>query len=163
MLNWIGAQTKLNILVMMPKTNLVKWPQELENSLGMQFRIGVFWECCLYWLVLYYTTAERDREYLQTRMQTFGDHPLKPKHHYLNHYPELILHFWRPIHLWTLRFRSKHTYLKQCARKLHHFKNLWNPSWKTSAFAVFLKCWNPIPTICCDRDGKWIYCRGLQW
>lgn len=57
-------------------------------------------------------------------MQTFGDHPLKPKYHYLNHYPELIVHFGPLIRLWTLRFESKRTYFKQCARKLHNFKNL---------------------------------------
>lgn len=28
------------------------------------------------------------------------------------------------IRLWTLRFESKHTYFKQCVRKLHNFKNL---------------------------------------
>lgn len=64
-------------------------------------------------------------EYLYARKQTFGDHPLsKPKHHYLNHYPELIVHFGPLIRLWTLRFESKHTYFKQCARKLHNFKIL---------------------------------------
>lgn len=57
-------------------------------------------------------------------MQTFRDHVLKPKHHYLNHYPELIAHFGPLIRLRTLRFESKHGYFKQCARKLHNFKNL---------------------------------------
>uniref|UniRef100_A0A8C1PKJ5 Uncharacterized protein n=1 Tax=Cyprinus carpio TaxID=7962 RepID=A0A8C1PKJ5_CYPCA len=28
------------------------------------------------------------------------------------------------IRLWTMRFESKHTYFKQCARKLHNFKNV---------------------------------------
>lgn len=55
---------------------------------------------------------------------TFAGHPLKPKHHYLNHYPELIVQFGPLIRLWTLRFESKHTYFKQCARRLHNFKNL---------------------------------------
>jgi len=63
-------------------------------------------------------------EYLYIRKQTFADHPLKPKHHYLNHYPELIVQFGPLIRLWTLRFESKHTYFKQCARRLHNFKNL---------------------------------------
>lgn len=63
-------------------------------------------------------------EYLHSRMQTFGDHPLKPKHHYLNHYPELIVHFGPLIRVWTLRFESKHTYWARSARRLHNFKNL---------------------------------------
>lgn len=63
-------------------------------------------------------------EYLQSRQDVFSDQKLKPKHHYLAHYPSLILQFGPLIRLWTLRFESKHTYFKQCARKLHNFKNL---------------------------------------
>lgn len=63
-------------------------------------------------------------EYIYDRKKLFPDHPLKPKHHYLCHYPELIIHFGPLIRLWTLRFESKHTFFKQCARKLHNFKSL---------------------------------------
>lgn len=63
-------------------------------------------------------------EYIETRKVVFPNHPLKPKHHYLCHYPELTGRFGPLIRLWTLRFESKHSYFKQCARKLHNFKNL---------------------------------------
>ncbi|KAK0144953.1 hypothetical protein N1851_016149 [Merluccius polli] len=63
-------------------------------------------------------------EYLYFRKKLIPDHALKPKHHYLCHYPELIGHFGPLIRLWTLRFESKHTFFKQCARKLHNFRNL---------------------------------------
>lgn len=63
-------------------------------------------------------------EYLESRAAIFSDRPLKPKHHFLLHYPDLIIKFGPLIRLWTLRFESKHTYFKQCARKLHNFKNL---------------------------------------
>lgn len=63
-------------------------------------------------------------EYIQSRVERFPQHPLKPKHHYLCHYPELILRFGPLIHLWMLRFESKHTFFKQCARNLHNFRNL---------------------------------------
>lgn len=63
-------------------------------------------------------------EYIQFRVELFPEVPLKPKHHYLSHYPELIVQFGPLIRLWLLRFESKHTYFKQCARKLHNFKNL---------------------------------------
>ena len=62
-------------------------------------------------------------EYIHLRTITFPDHPIKPKHHYLLHYPVLIIQLGPLIRLWTLRFESKHTYFKQCARKLHNFKN----------------------------------------
>lgn len=63
-------------------------------------------------------------EYLHFRKQAFPGPPLKPKHHYVSHYPELIIRFGPLICLWTLRFESKHTYFKQCARKQRNFKNL---------------------------------------
>lgn len=63
-------------------------------------------------------------DYLYSRNQEYPDKPLKPKHHFLSHYPELIIRFGPLIRLWTLRFESKHSYFKQCARKLHNFKNL---------------------------------------
>ncbi len=63
-------------------------------------------------------------EYLHLRHTLFPNHPLKPKHHYLLHYSDLILHFGPLIHLWTLRFESKHFYFKECARKLHNFVHL---------------------------------------
>lgn len=61
---------------------------------------------------------------MQCRKEMFPDKPLKPKHHYLSHYPDLTIRFGPLICLWTLRFESKHTYFEQCARKLHNFKNL---------------------------------------
>ena len=54
----------------------------------------------------------------------FPESSLKAKHHYLLHYPGLILHFGPLIRLWTLRFESKHCYFKQCARKLRNFRNV---------------------------------------
>lgn len=63
-------------------------------------------------------------EYLYFRKHIFPTYSLRPKHHYLSHYPELIIHFGPLICLWTLRFESKHVYFKQCVRKLHNFKNL---------------------------------------
>lgn len=63
-------------------------------------------------------------EYLEARAVVFSHSPLKPKHHFLLHYPDLILKFGPLIRLWTLHFESKHTYFKQCARKLRNFKNI---------------------------------------
>lgn len=63
-------------------------------------------------------------EYVYFQTQLFPNEPLKPKHHYLLHYPEMITHFGPLIHLWTLRFESKHTFFQRCARKLHNFKNI---------------------------------------
>ncbi|KAK2827458.1 hypothetical protein Q7C36_018384 [Tachysurus vachellii] len=63
-------------------------------------------------------------EYVCSRQRLFPSGRVKPKHRYLCHYPQLIFQFGPLICLWTLCFESKHTFFKQCARKLHNFKNL---------------------------------------
>nr|XP_042902933.1 uncharacterized protein LOC122270275 [Parasteatoda tepidariorum] len=63
-------------------------------------------------------------EYLFTRAQLFPSVPLRPKHHYLAHYPTLIVKFGPLIRSWTLRFESKHSYFKRCARQSRNFKNI---------------------------------------
>lgn len=62
-------------------------------------------------------------DYLDKRSNLFST-CLKPKHHYLMHYPELILQFGPLIKLWTLRFESKHGYFKKYSRNTQNFKNL---------------------------------------
>lgn len=64
------------------------------------------------------------QEYLDSRKCLFPQSTLKPKHHYLRHYPSLILKFGPLIRLWTMRFESKHSYFKRCARHLKNFKNI---------------------------------------
>ena len=63
-------------------------------------------------------------EYLDLRLNCFRDKPLRPKHHYLSHYPWLTLQFGPLIHLWTLRFESKHSYFKKIARSYGNFINV---------------------------------------
>lgn len=46
------------------------------------------------------------QEYLESRKSLFPESLLKPKHHYLRHYPALILKFGPLIRLWTMRFES---------------------------------------------------------
>ncbi|XP_054724735.1 uncharacterized protein LOC129235069 [Uloborus diversus] len=63
-------------------------------------------------------------EYLDLRSSLFPSVALRPKHHYLSHYTTLILQFGPLIRLWTLRFESKHSYFKRCARSCNNFKNI---------------------------------------
>lgn len=63
-------------------------------------------------------------EYLDLRSSLFPSVSLRPKHHYLSHYPTLIVQFGPLIRLWTLRFESKHSYFKRCARSCNNFKNI---------------------------------------
>lgn len=63
-------------------------------------------------------------EYLETRKEMFPSDKLKPKHHYLTHYPSLILKLGPLVRLWTMRFESKHSYFKRCVRRTQNFKNV---------------------------------------
>ena len=63
-------------------------------------------------------------EYLETRKEMFPDQKLKSKHHYIVHYPALILKFGPLIRLWTMRFESKHSYFKRCVRRTQNFKKV---------------------------------------
>lgn len=47
-----------------------------------------------------------------------------PKHHFLEHYPELILQFGPLVALWTMRFEAKHSFFKRVVRHTTCFKNV---------------------------------------
>ncbi|KAJ8034877.1 hypothetical protein HOLleu_21895 [Holothuria leucospilota] len=63
-------------------------------------------------------------EYLEYRVDLFPEVNLRPKHHYLVHYPWLALQFGPLIWMWTLRFESKHSYFKRTLRYSGNFKNV---------------------------------------
>ena len=63
-------------------------------------------------------------EYLIDRQEAFPLIKLRPKHHYLRHYPELILKCGPLIRAWTMWFESKHSYLKSHARHCANFINI---------------------------------------
>ena len=50
--------------------------------------------------------------YVEHRVKMFSNVPLRPKHHFLLHYPGLIVKFGPLIKAWTMRFESKHSYFK---------------------------------------------------
>ncbi|KAK3917598.1 Zinc finger protein 124 [Frankliniella fusca] len=51
------------------------------------------------------------------------EYKLKPKHHYMAHYPELMLKYGPLIHLWTMPFEQKHKFFKELLRKTRNFIN----------------------------------------
>jgi hypothetical protein len=63
-------------------------------------------------------------DYLDSRMDLFPGVPLRPKHHYLTHYPQFIRNFGPPIRFWTLRFESKHKYFKSVSRITQNYINI---------------------------------------
>ena len=77
------------------------------------------------------TTISAD--YLGVLIQTFlcgycecfpENKGLKPKFHFLIHYPTLIKKFGPLIYLWTLRFEAKHSYFKGLINQIKCWKNI---------------------------------------
>lgn len=63
-------------------------------------------------------------EYIDMRITCFPKVKLRPKHHYLTHYPDLFVQYGPLIKLWTMRFESKHSYFKNIARMCKNFRNI---------------------------------------
>lgn len=56
--------------------------------------------------------------------KVFPDEKLRPKHHYVEHYPQLIQMFGPLSDLWTMRFEGKHKFFKKIVHHSHNFKNI---------------------------------------
>ncbi|KAK0148422.1 hypothetical protein N1851_011247 [Merluccius polli] len=49
---------------------------------------------------------------------------LRPKHHFIEHYPHLIKCFGPLVHLWTMRFEGKHKIFKKIVHDTNNYKNV---------------------------------------
>lgn len=76
--------------------------------------------------------TEESIQYMQTKIcdhrqglkVVFPDFRLRPKHHYLEHYPEMTKCFGPLVHLWTMRFEGKHRFFKRVIHDAKNFKNV---------------------------------------
>lgn len=60
----------------------------------------------------------------QLLQEVFTNLRLRPKHHYIEHYPHLIRCFGPLVHLWTMRFEGKHKVFKKRVCDTHNYKNV---------------------------------------
>ena len=104
-------------------------------------------------------------DYLDMRLACFPDIRLRPKHHFLMHYPQLTAAFGPLIRMWSLRFESKHSYFKQVIRQSHNFVNVAKmlaekhqlyQSYLSEGerFAKDIECNNPMPFILASYTGE---------
>lgn len=63
-------------------------------------------------------------EHRQRFKEVFPDKKLLPKHHFLEHYPEMIKNFGPLVALWTMRYEAKHSFFKQIVRHTKNFRNI---------------------------------------
>lgn len=83
-------------------------------------------------LVLSPSFTEESIQYMHTKISdhrqglqaVFPDFKLRPKHHYIEHYPELTKRFGPLVHLWTMRFEGKHHFFKRVIHDTQNFKNV---------------------------------------
>ncbi len=62
--------------------------------------------------------------YRELFQEVFPNVKLLPKHHYIEHYPQMIRHFGSPVHFWTIRFEGKHEVFKKVVHDAQNFKNI---------------------------------------
>ncbi|XP_034253633.1 uncharacterized protein LOC117652659 [Thrips palmi] len=92
-------------------------------------------------------------EYLMLRRALFPHKLLRPKHHYLSHFPELILLFGCLIKVWTLRFETKHSFFVRSWKSSNNSINM--P--QTLAFKhEFLQSWvrSGGSSVCTVQSGE---------
>ena len=63
-------------------------------------------------------------DHRQLLLTVFPDYKLRPKHHFIEHYPCLIQRFGPLIECWTIRFEAKHSFFKKVVRDANNFKNI---------------------------------------
>lgn len=56
--------------------------------------------------------------------EVFPESNFLPKHHFVEHYPQLICEFGLLVALWTMRFEAKHSFFKRVVRHSTCFKNV---------------------------------------
>lgn len=55
---------------------------------------------------------------------TFPDFSLRPKHHFVEHYPQLIRKFGPLCEVWTMPFEGKYKFFKRAIRTMQNLKNV---------------------------------------
>lgn len=63
-------------------------------------------------------------DHRQRYQEVFPNNKLLPKHHYIEHYSELIKLFGPLVGLWTMRFEAKHSFFKNVVKHSRCFKNV---------------------------------------
>lgn len=63
-------------------------------------------------------------EHRNRLLEVFPEQKLTPKHHFLEHYPDLIRGFGPLVCLWTMRFEGKHSFFKKVVKHTNSFRNV---------------------------------------
>ncbi|KYN50145.1 hypothetical protein ALC62_00173, partial [Cyphomyrmex costatus] len=108
------ALIRLNNLYDFEEWKLLLLLRKIVN-IAIAFKISIGQIALLHYLI---------EEYLEAHQKLFPSKKLKPKHHYLIHYSNLLREFGPLRHLWTLAFEHKHQYFKNVVRHTTNYKNI---------------------------------------
>lgn len=83
-------------------------------------------------IVVSHTLSEEALCYLSSKLRdhrklltsTFPQFRLRPKHHFIDHYPNLIRCYGPLVDLWTMRFEAKHSFFKKVVHDTKNWKNV---------------------------------------
>jgi hypothetical protein len=64
------------------------------------------------------------KEHHEYFLEIFPDRTLKPKHHFMTHYPHQMRLLGPLIHFWTIRFEAKHRFFKRLGHIVCNFRNI---------------------------------------
>ena len=54
----------------------------------------------------------------------YPDRNLKPKHHFMTHYPQQIRLIGPLVNFWTMRFEAKHRFFKRLGHIVCNYRNI---------------------------------------
>lgn len=66
----------------------------------------------------------KQSQHRELLLTAIPDCRLRPKHHYIEHYPHLTKVFGPLIDMWTMRFEGKHKFFKKFIHETQSFKNV---------------------------------------
>ena len=88
--------------------------------------------------------------FLSTFVELFPNE-MKPKFHYLLHYPTQIKKLGPLSHIWCMRFEGKHQYFKRIASQLSNFRNV---SFSLAKRHQLRACWEMLSDDFLEREAK---------
>jgi hypothetical protein len=81
-----------------------------------------FFFCCLNAWTLFLKQFTKDHH--QYFLTMYPDRQLKPKHHFITHYPHQICQLGPLITYWTMRFEAKHRFFKRLGHIVCNYRNI---------------------------------------
>ena len=57
-------------------------------------------------------------------LRMYPDRNLKPKHHFMTHYPQQIRLIGPLVNFWTMRFEAKHRFFKRLGHIVCNYRNI---------------------------------------